>query len=78
MSLLQSDKLASQRMWCRDGRPAIAAMSGPLVFIFLLAQGLRGKAFTKEASLYQSRVGKDQIGPLRVKSRKARSEHIPS
>jgi len=30
----------------------IAAMSGPLVFIFLLAKGLRGKAFTKEASLY--------------------------
>jgi uncharacterized protein len=52
MSLLQSDKLASQRMWCRDVRPAIAAMSGPLVFIFLLAQGLHGKAFTKEASLY--------------------------
>jgi uncharacterized membrane protein YfcA len=30
----------------------IAAMAGPLVFIFLLARGLRGKAFTKEASLY--------------------------
>ena len=30
----------------------IAAMSGPLVFIFLLAKGLIGKAFTKEASLY--------------------------
>jgi uncharacterized membrane protein YfcA len=30
----------------------VAAMSGPLVFIFLLAKGLRGKAFTKEASLY--------------------------
>jgi uncharacterized membrane protein YfcA len=30
----------------------IAAMAGPLVFIFLLAKGLRGKAFTKEASLY--------------------------
>ena len=30
----------------------IAAMSGPLVFIFLLAKGLRGKAFTKQASLY--------------------------
>ncbi|HEY7298713.1 MAG TPA: sulfite exporter TauE/SafE family protein [Xanthobacteraceae bacterium] len=29
-----------------------AAMAGPLVFIFLLAKGLRGKAFTKEASLY--------------------------
>jgi uncharacterized membrane protein YfcA len=29
-----------------------AAMSGPLVFIFLLAKGLRGKAFTKEASLF--------------------------
>ena len=30
----------------------IAAMAGPLVFIFLLAKGLNGKAFTKEASLY--------------------------
>jgi uncharacterized membrane protein YfcA len=30
----------------------IAAMAGPLVFIFLLARGLSGKAFTKEASLY--------------------------
>jgi uncharacterized protein len=30
----------------------VAAMPGPLVFIFLLARGLRGKAFTKEASLY--------------------------
>jgi len=30
----------------------IAAMPGPLVFIFLLAKGLRGQAFTKEASLY--------------------------
>ena len=30
----------------------IAAMPGPLAFIFLLAKGLRGKAFTKEASLY--------------------------
>ncbi len=30
----------------------IAAMPGPLVFIFLLAKGLSGKAFTKEASLY--------------------------
>jgi len=30
----------------------IAAMAGPLVFIFLLAKGLRGTAFTKEASLY--------------------------
>jgi uncharacterized protein len=30
----------------------VAAMAGPLVFIFLLAKGLRGKAFTKEASLY--------------------------
>ena len=28
----------------------IAALSGPLVFIFLLAKGLNGKAFTKEAS----------------------------
>jgi uncharacterized protein len=30
----------------------IAAMPGPLVFIFLLAKGLRGKAFTKETSQY--------------------------
>ncbi len=30
----------------------IAAMPGPLVFIFLLAKGLHGQAFTKEASLY--------------------------
>jgi uncharacterized protein len=30
----------------------VAAMPGPLVFIFLLAKGLHGKAFTKEASLY--------------------------
>jgi len=30
----------------------VAAMSGPLVFIFLLAKGLRGRAFTKEASLF--------------------------
>src|ERR1700761_4842291 len=30
----------------------VAAMPGPLVFIFLLAKGLRGRTFTKEASLY--------------------------
>ena len=30
----------------------IAAMAGPFVFVFMLAKGLRGKAFTKEASLY--------------------------
>src|SRR3954465_7739728 len=30
----------------------IAAMPGPLVFIFLLAKGLRGKALRKEASLF--------------------------
>ena len=30
----------------------LAAMAGPLVFIFLLAKGLRGAAFTKDASLY--------------------------
>src|SRR5712671_2334129 len=29
-----------------------AAMAGPLVFIFMLAKGLHGRAFTKEASLY--------------------------
>ena len=33
-------------------RPAIAEMSRPLDFLFLLANELRGKAFTKEASLY--------------------------
>ena len=30
----------------------VAAMSGPPVFIFLLAKGSRGQAFTKEASLF--------------------------
>jgi uncharacterized membrane protein YfcA len=30
----------------------IAALSGPLVFIFLLAKGLSGRAFTKEASIF--------------------------
>ena len=30
----------------------IAALSGPLVFIFLLAKGLSGKTFTKEASMF--------------------------
>lgn len=30
----------------------IAAVSGPVVFLFLLAKGLRGKAFTKYASTY--------------------------
>lgn len=30
----------------------IAALSGPLVFIFLLAKGLSNKAFTKEASMF--------------------------
>ena len=30
----------------------IAALSGPLVIIFLLAKGLSGRAFTKEASMF--------------------------
>lgn len=30
----------------------IAALSGPLVFMFLLAKGLSGRAFTKEASMF--------------------------
>jgi uncharacterized membrane protein YfcA len=30
----------------------LAAMPGPLVFVFLIAKGLHGKAFTKEASLF--------------------------
>jgi len=31
---------------------ALAAMPGPLVFTFLLAKGLRGRSFTKEASMF--------------------------
>ena len=31
----------------RDSSGGIAAMPGPFVFIFLLAKGLRGKAFKK-------------------------------
>jgi uncharacterized protein len=38
--------------FCGGVLGGIAATAGPLVFIFLLAKGLRGKAFTKEASLY--------------------------
>lgn len=30
----------------------VAAMPGPLVFTYLIAKGLRGQAFTKEASLF--------------------------
>jgi uncharacterized membrane protein YfcA len=30
----------------------VAALPGPLVFTYLLAKGLRGKEFTKEASLF--------------------------
>jgi uncharacterized protein len=30
----------------------LAAMSGPIVFTYLIAKGLRGKEFTKEASLF--------------------------
>jgi uncharacterized membrane protein YfcA len=30
----------------------LAAMPGPLVFTYLLAKGLRGKSFTKEASMF--------------------------
>lgn len=30
----------------------VAAMPGPLVFTYLIAEGLRGQAFTKEASLF--------------------------
>ena len=30
----------------------VAALTGPLVFTYLLAKGLHGKEFTKEASLF--------------------------
>jgi uncharacterized membrane protein YfcA len=30
----------------------LAAMPGPLVFVFLLAKGLRGRSFTREASMF--------------------------
>jgi len=43
------DRAHTSTEWILGG---IAAMAGPLVFIFLLAKGLRGQAFTKEASLY--------------------------
>src|SRR5438874_13532718 len=33
------------------GLGGLAAMPGPLVFTFLLAKGLRGRTFTKEASM---------------------------
>ena len=35
----------------------LAAMPGPLVFTFLLAKGLRGRTFTKEASMLPVAVG---------------------
>jgi uncharacterized membrane protein YfcA len=38
--------------FCAGLLGGIAALSGPLVFIFLLAKGLSGKAFTKEASMF--------------------------
>jgi hypothetical protein len=38
--------------FCGGFLGGIAALSGPLVFIFLLAKGLRGRAFTKEASMF--------------------------
>src|SRR5579872_694782 len=44
----------------------LAAMSGPLVFIFLLAKGLRGQAFTKEASLFLVISSAFQIGRAHV------------
>jgi uncharacterized membrane protein YfcA len=30
----------------------LAAMPGPLVFVYLLSKGLRGRSFTKEASMF--------------------------
>jgi uncharacterized membrane protein YfcA len=38
--------------FCGGMLGGIAALSGPLVIIFLLAKGLRGRAFTKEASMF--------------------------
>ncbi|MBX9823550.1 MAG: sulfite exporter TauE/SafE family protein [Xanthobacteraceae bacterium] len=38
--------------FCAGLLGGIAALSGPLVFIFLLAKGLSGRAFTKEASMF--------------------------
>jgi uncharacterized membrane protein YfcA len=38
--------------FCGGVLGGIAALSGPLVFIFLLAKGLSGRAFTKEASMF--------------------------
>lgn len=60
--MLLAPKLQLQSRWilpagitfefCGGVLGGIAAMAGPLVIIFLLAKGLSGKAFTKEASLY--------------------------
>ena len=38
--------------FCAGLLGGIAALSGPLVFVFLLAKGLSGRAFTKEASMF--------------------------
>lgn len=61
VSLLAPNLQIKQRMiglvglgagFCGGLLGGIAALSGPLVFIFLLAKGLSGKAFTKEASMF--------------------------
>lgn len=61
LTLLAPKLQVSQRMigpvglgagFCGGLLGGIAALSGPLVFIFLLAKGLSPKAFTKEASMF--------------------------
>jgi uncharacterized protein len=61
LSLLASKLQIKQRMigpaglgagFCGGLLGGVAALSGPLVFIFLLAKGLSGRAFTKEASMF--------------------------
>ena len=61
LTLLAPNLQVKQRMigpvglgagFCGGLLGGVAALSGPLVFIFLLAKGLSAKAFTKEASMF--------------------------
>jgi uncharacterized membrane protein YfcA len=61
MNLLAPTLQVKQRMigpvgfgagFCGGLLGGIAGLSGPLVFMFLLAKGLSGRAFTKEASMF--------------------------
>ena len=47
-----SGYLEAYRKSTRKGSIHPVVVAGEMVFIFLLAKGLRGQAFTKEASLY--------------------------